>query len=476
MSEHILPDDSSRWPSDPFELLGVPRNVTELDLKRAYTKLIRKYKPEHAPDEFRKIREAYEAAIEMSRWYRNSPVFDERRAETPFTPVEPQEETRDTPAETPIDREPIVDRPVRPSVVDPVEIAWGMAISGDWAAAYAELLQLTQSFPQREDIPLRLYWLLALRPTLDDTRTRHDWLAEALFRSQCSGPAMELYQRELLSDATTALYGPYLNIFERFVRYPDQMLSFVLLRLDIAATEKFWSVVDLDLAMLVPHQHDFEESRWLHYLISICQWSVFEKGQTYSTCQGLLSEMKHLELRYSWMFDRLDELTHLASLFRSQTIFIESIQWLLAVALVSESGWRRLMPKVLALVAADPTNSLHRLSDANSHRSSQWIVERFEQLVMHYRTEQLASAPRASDFPSALILGLFAVRFPKYERPDYSLMRAELLGFMIAEGLDPDEVVNACFRDSDATTRTIMERLRSDSVLRVVCRAAILAN
>ena len=54
-----LPDDVRRWPSDPFKLLGVPRNVPPRDLKRAYTRLIRSYKPEHSPDEFRRIRAAH---------------------------------------------------------------------------------------------------------------------------------------------------------------------------------------------------------------------------------------------------------------------------------------------------------------------------------------------------------------------------------------------------------------------------------
>ena len=55
-----LPNDIGRWPKDPFKLLGVPFDVTPRDLKRAYTRRIRTYKPEHAPEEFRRIREAYD--------------------------------------------------------------------------------------------------------------------------------------------------------------------------------------------------------------------------------------------------------------------------------------------------------------------------------------------------------------------------------------------------------------------------------
>src|SRR5579883_3032310 len=62
MSEHSLPSDSSKWPRDPFRLLGVQPGISARDLRRAYLQLIRRYKPEHAPNEFRLIREAYEKA------------------------------------------------------------------------------------------------------------------------------------------------------------------------------------------------------------------------------------------------------------------------------------------------------------------------------------------------------------------------------------------------------------------------------
>src|SRR4051794_1748542 len=88
MDDHALPENPRDWPADPVALLGVPRSVSETDLKRAYTRLIRKYKPEHAPEEFRRIREAYEAAIEMSRWYRESPARDAFPG-LPFAPVSP---------------------------------------------------------------------------------------------------------------------------------------------------------------------------------------------------------------------------------------------------------------------------------------------------------------------------------------------------------------------------------------------------
>src|SRR5262245_57231220 len=69
MNGSHLPDDYSHWPSDPYQLLGLPRTATERDIKRAYTRLIRIYKPEHSPEEFRLIREAYEKCLSMAQYY-----------------------------------------------------------------------------------------------------------------------------------------------------------------------------------------------------------------------------------------------------------------------------------------------------------------------------------------------------------------------------------------------------------------------
>ena len=67
MSDHALPDDLSQWPSDPHELLGVAHGVAPRELRRAYTRLIRRYKPEQHPEHFRRIREAYEDCLQRFR-------------------------------------------------------------------------------------------------------------------------------------------------------------------------------------------------------------------------------------------------------------------------------------------------------------------------------------------------------------------------------------------------------------------------
>ena len=75
-----LPEKSGSWPSDPFELLNLERS-TETDArtaKRAYFKLIRKFKPDRFPVEFQKIREAYESVQGWLSWQDHRVSDDEQ--------------------------------------------------------------------------------------------------------------------------------------------------------------------------------------------------------------------------------------------------------------------------------------------------------------------------------------------------------------------------------------------------------------
>ena len=109
MSEHSLPPDPSSWPSDPFRLLGVTPGVSARDLRKAYLALIRSYKPEHSPEEFKRIREAYESALPWAKALEARQVNGEAQPEPsndfpsgvapqpPFTPAPSASRPRRTP-------------------------------------------------------------------------------------------------------------------------------------------------------------------------------------------------------------------------------------------------------------------------------------------------------------------------------------------------------------------------------------------
>jgi hypothetical protein len=63
MDRPVLPDSK-----DPFELLGVTPPTTALELRRAYVRLSKQFRPERAPEEFKRIRRAYEGALTRLHW------------------------------------------------------------------------------------------------------------------------------------------------------------------------------------------------------------------------------------------------------------------------------------------------------------------------------------------------------------------------------------------------------------------------
>ncbi len=56
---------------DPREVLGVPGNATEEQIRAAYLVKVKEYPPDRAPEEFEKIRDAYESLRDPRRRARN---------------------------------------------------------------------------------------------------------------------------------------------------------------------------------------------------------------------------------------------------------------------------------------------------------------------------------------------------------------------------------------------------------------------
>lgn len=187
--EHHLPDDVSQWPSNPYELLGVKPGVAPRDLRRAYTALIRTYKPEHRPEEFRRVREAFET---VQRWG------------TFFIPSQPDEPAVQPPTSFPGDvaspegavEEPPPSQAESPRLPD-AEHFWSLAVEGRPAEAYRGLADLVPAAPQDTDLYARLYWLGVLFPELDPEAEAADWLTRGLDRTGCHGALLALYASEL---------------------------------------------------------------------------------------------------------------------------------------------------------------------------------------------------------------------------------------------------------------------------------------
>lgn len=481
MSVPDLSDDMAGWPTDPFALLGVSPGAADADVKRAYTRLVRRFKPEHHPDQFRRIREAYEACMERAAWYRPEPVSPPPPPPPPPrrpTPVRPQEREPviDRPVAPAPELEPVVDPAVTPAPpLDPVEEWWEAAITGRETEAYHELVRLAGHTSQDPTVSLRLYWLLALNPALDPVRTRHHWLAEALALSELRGPAAELYRRELDADPAGALDhpfdpGPYSAVLSASAA-PNDVQAVARWRIAAAGRLK-WSARTLaDLTRLRDFLPMADESGWLGLLVLAGGWAAWAGSlELRDFLKAEVRGLTHLQLSHAPLFDRLEESEwvwkgvdwerHEGTL----TAFLQlvHVSW-------ADAGYAR--PAEVEAAATDvgqpPYAALSKLD--NPFAQQPQVLALAAREFDHYlRSRGLLATP---DFPPDRLRGL-ARRLRAHRLSSYQRARMQLLDLLVADAVHPLEFAAALAEDRESYLRGFAAALRDDLSLQVAWLAS----
>lgn len=276
--EHLLPDDTSSWPRNPFHLLGVEPGASPRDLKRAYHALIRRYKPEHHPEAFRLIRDAYETAQHFQVSFEALSGAVDDTDDAPTTDDEP-------PAPLP----PTADRPA------PTDW-WEVACQGDEAAAYRGLQEGLGTGRPTEDDFLQLYWLRVTTPAVDPDRAPGDWLVRGVTACGPSAARIrELLRRETLAapewalgDGLASLLGPE-TPFE--------------LALDVASWRwravrvlRRWAVIERDVAVLRARPGGVPREQRVRLLLDAATnfvWTLGSGGELVSSYRDEATRLAH---------------------------------------------------------------------------------------------------------------------------------------------------------------------------------------
>ncbi len=443
---HELPDNIRDWPDDPFALLGVERGADDLTVRRAYTQLIRRFKPEHHPDEFSKIRAAYEACQQQASWFRHD-GDDE--------PDEPQ----------------VVDVPLpkwaTPAVVVAENVAnslWNKAIRGDLAEAYNGLVveAITNA-----DVSLRLYWLLTIDPKLDPNRTRHDWLWNALSYAPLQESACELYKRELQTDLKAALDEPYTEIFTISIDVP-RLIELARYRIAAAARLGRYSLIEFNMKQLKAVLGIDNDSAWASLIVTVLEieWPVKNQMNFLKEfCTEELRSLKHLELHNSHLFDRVDETEYWrteAAVFQGAGMsdFIRLIGMIRANPdLVSRAE----IIEVLAPIAEEPFAYLDRF-DRAKELSKNIVLLAATILGRYYRDD-------GDLFRPDILRGYIRQVYKSIELRLNDL-RLTILRDLIRDRIHPAELAAACSSDKKPRIRDFSEFLQQDTSLHIVWLAS----
>lgn len=216
--DHELPDDISRWPSDPEALLGVTSEVSRRDLRRAYTRMIRRFKPEHFPEEFRRLREAFEtldAKLEWKEAYEQQ-LAEQQHGMADDTAEKPVSQTMGSPDESPTQEfsipisesesqkntDPSISEPKHIPDLEPTQIEadqlWQQVLDGfDPSPIYAQLRVIAEQQKSSDIDYARLYWLLTTHPEFDPERDAIRWLIDGIRQHGLSNRLMPMWLIEV---------------------------------------------------------------------------------------------------------------------------------------------------------------------------------------------------------------------------------------------------------------------------------------
>ncbi len=463
MSEQRLPADRSAWPTNPYRLLGVAPGASGRDVRRAYLALIRIYKPEHSPDEFRRIREAYEALKDGTQ------------------------------------PPPPADREAGPAVrLDGPKLAadpWNLALGGDLAGAYRDLAGAASGGSGGERAYLQLYWLLVADPGLDPGRSSVAWIVRGLLdRGPNARQLVAFLAREADLAPASALGDSLAACFEADAA-PGLLGVVAAIRWRAARTLGRWEVIVGDLDRLRAWLPGVDEDAWAGHLVDATTQLAWGLGSTpkrpdpsgapppwnSDRYRGLRAEADRLTRH---RLDLADPIARMESAGQASSALVrirhddrsaQGLHDLLrAVWDRPPPGSRsRFLPHLID-VAADPIAWLRKLDalGRESPAALQVLVELPDQLG--FDRPMFPSRDDRADIEAAALAFLAPLRWG-----DYARLRTPLLRFCLAENIAAGRFADAARARAGLVIRDgrhLADAVLADWPLAIVTRYCEIVN
>jgi hypothetical protein len=448
-----LPDDPARWPTNPHELLGLGHDADARSARRAYLSLVRRFKPEHSPEQFKRIREAYEY-IEQQIKSRGAHghSWDDEESENDDewnlgpAPIEDDDAPPFTAELASSQEAPAAPAPrgVPLFAADPErqcqEVWRDLCAGADPPDVFARLLKIREQPGAAAEACLRLYWLTVAAPEVDPTRGPCHWLTEGLRSGRMEGRLRELYRRELEAnphEAATERCGALLHL--------DAPLGAIA---DLA--EWRWRALgrigrcDLLLADMPGLRQRIvfdEEETWGRLLVTAIDqlaWSPLPGAdQAAAACRQELDQLSHLHGALEREFDRLDLLSDVVFGWRRISAARNVPRnWCELIPLSWTRDYARIRPQLLPVLKDIVHNPFHALGVMDEMaRCGAAAVAQLGFTIEAYRyAEERYEHDRRSDADLAALVGKF---IRSHDCSNYRAARAAVLQFCLVEAIEP---------------------------------------
>jgi hypothetical protein len=478
MSDAHLPDDVSQWPKDPYLLLGIDDAVDHHGLRLAYVRLIRIYRPEHFPEQFRRIREAYDelaGSLRYQRQYDSDAPAPEPPEQLAAAAANASEEQLVSHNDTTVPPASVL-KPETPTV-PPVDAAWALARDGRPREAYCQLRELERRQPGNEAICLRLYWLLVLHPDLDQIRDRRDWLVAGLPAAGLSGPLMELYGRELEGDPLESRHVRCRDLLERPTPLSERA-AFAMRCWRVLGLAGCWGLIAQNLATFRQQLATADVTTWVRMLLAAKEQFRWQSDQEKcdrmaQDCRREIEEHSEEHQELAWELDcgdSVDALTAgLRTLMHSERVpraTAQQLGELLRRSRVQPFGMIReelltfLRPIVeKPLQAIESLDGIFQISAAALHQLNLQV-----QTLYYERCESRRHARRAEERHKAV------EAFVQEHKPNvYENWRPTILSFCLRYGMTFDEFAQAAAGVSPS--RDLTEAWKTELSLRCITTA-----
>lgn len=456
MSDSTLPDDVSQWPADPYEIFGISRSAGMRELRRAYAALIRRFKPEHHPQQFRRIRDAYESLEWQVRWRERGGSPEEIDAGDGIAEPAPapqpaehsaeqrQNETSAAPEQADEHRTIAQSR----NVAD-IDAVWSRALKAgaDWQDLYRRLVQAAETAATDEVLFCRLYWLRMVAPQVDAVRQPVDWLATGLARNAATPRLLSLYHEELSRRPAEALRERSRNLLTQ-PRPIWQLAELARHRWRALRVLDRLEEVTVDLRLLSPAFISAREE-WVRLLMNAAEVLAWSDGDAAAMqlgeCLREIDQTTDLQLGLSGALDRHELLLAVASEHRRwkdwlHRDFPKGIVQLIPELWLNSDSARLRLDEILESWVDEPQIALDGLESLHS----------VCRVTLTYLTDLLTSlVPRSNDDGSGVRRRAIENLIETHEWTYYRSCRDQLCQYCLRTGIWLDEILEVMHTDPD---------------------------